>query len=256
MVNINLKSNCIDQKLEAIRHLGLLQVGDGAAIYALSQILENIDEDELIRYETAKSLILLGFWNCYLIEYLINKFRTTHDEIKVEMLSFILRGKYCTVLEDLKPFKDFINTLEELIEAKNLDLAHKACLCIGQLGQKQNEKAINKLIRIYESAKDEEKKSLCLESLVRLFGKKEPKIIQFLISAVPSAKNWTARISAVRLLSNIGANLLSINKLYDPVYKLLLDRLSSDPIKEVRLAIGSSIKELQMFDMAFNTIIK
>ncbi|RMZ95383.1 hypothetical protein BpHYR1_002877 [Brachionus plicatilis] len=256
LLNTNLKSNCIDQKLEAIRHLGLLQVGDGSTIYTLGKILENVEEDELIRYETAKSLILLGFWDCFLIDYLIEKLKTTSDEIKVEILACIIRGKYCTVLEDLEQFKKFISTLEELIDARNLELAQKACLCIGQLGVKHSEKAINKLVRIYEHGKDEEKKSLCLESLVRLFGKKDTKIIKFVIKAVHYAKHWTARISAAKLLSHIGANILSINSLYDDAYRLLLDRLSSDPIREVRLAIGESIKDLQMFDMAFSSIIK
>lgn len=256
MLNINLKSNCIDQKLEAIRHLGLLQVGDGSTVYTLCKILENIDEDELIRYEAAKSLVLLGFWNCFLIDYFINKLNAASDDIKIEILGCIIRGRFCTVLEDLELFPEFIKTLEELIDANNSDLAQKACLCIGQFGNKHNQKAINKLIKIYECNKDEDKKTLSLESLVRLFGQKDKKIIQFLIKAVECAKNWMARISAAKLLSFIGVNILIINNLYDDVFKVLLDRLSGDPIKDVRLNIGNSIKDLQMFDMAFNKIIK
>lgn len=251
-----MKSNCIDQKLEAIRHLGLLQVGDGSTVYTLCNIVENIDENELIRYEAAKSLILLGFWNCFLINYLINKLKSSSHDIKIEILECIIRGKFCTVMEDLSLFPEFIKTLENLVDVVNLDIAQKACLCIGQLGNKNNQKAINKLIKIYECSEDENKKTLSLESLVRLFCQKDGRIIQFLIKTVEYAKNWIARISAVKLLSYIGINILIANNFYDQVYTVLLDRLSSDPIKDVRLKIGDSIRDLQMFDMAFNSIAK
>ena len=42
------------------KHLGLLNVGDSGAIYALSQILASQNETELIKFEAAKSLVLLG----------------------------------------------------------------------------------------------------------------------------------------------------------------------------------------------------
>ena len=60
LLTINLKSNCFDEKKDAIKHLGLLKVGDSAAIYALTQILSNANENELIKFEAAKSLVLLG----------------------------------------------------------------------------------------------------------------------------------------------------------------------------------------------------
>ena len=43
-----------------MKHLGLLNVGDNAVFYTLNNILEDPKEHELIRFETAKTLILLG----------------------------------------------------------------------------------------------------------------------------------------------------------------------------------------------------
>ena len=46
--------------INLLKHLGLLNVGDSGAIYALSQILASQNETELIKFEAAKSLVLLG----------------------------------------------------------------------------------------------------------------------------------------------------------------------------------------------------
>ena len=42
-----------------LQHLGLLRVGDAMVFYALKERMRN-DEDQRVRYEAAKSLILVG----------------------------------------------------------------------------------------------------------------------------------------------------------------------------------------------------
>lgn len=40
--------------------MGLLQTGDNAAIYALKNLLDDKKENEVIKFECAKSLVILG----------------------------------------------------------------------------------------------------------------------------------------------------------------------------------------------------
>ena len=93
MLTINLKSNCFDEKKDAIKHLGLLKVGDSAAIYALTQILSNANENELIKFEAAKSLVLLGDWSDEVCSFLTKYLSIGNVNIKNEIYQTILNGK-------------------------------------------------------------------------------------------------------------------------------------------------------------------
>ncbi|CAF0931369.1 unnamed protein product [Brachionus calyciflorus] len=257
LLNINLRSNCMNQRLEAIKHLGLLQVGDHATVYNLSQILENKTENELIRYETLKSLILLGYWSQSTYTHTINKLKLSSNEIKLEILDCIIRGKSSYFDESLQfLFNDLIKTLQGLIECSNNDISLKSCVCIGHLGCKQDDKSIKKLIFMFENDLNWNKKTICLESLVRIFDTKSPEIINFIFKSIQTAPNWVSRVSAVKLLSHIGPNILSMFDLYDKCYDLLRIRLSDDPIKEVRVTIGNTIRDLQMSNSLQEIIVK
>lgn len=93
LLTVNLKSNCFDEKIDAIKHLGLLKVGDSAAIYALNQILNDPNENELMRFETAKSLVLLGIWNENVCKFFIKHLKSNLLSVKVDILKSILNGK-------------------------------------------------------------------------------------------------------------------------------------------------------------------
>ena len=59
IVHDNLISPHIDERADAAKHLGMLQCGDTLVMYALKERLKH-DEEDRVRYEAAKALILLG----------------------------------------------------------------------------------------------------------------------------------------------------------------------------------------------------
>lgn len=61
----NLISPHVDERIDAAKHLGMLRCGDTLVIYALKERLKH-DESDRVRYEAAKSLILLGMATFYI----------------------------------------------------------------------------------------------------------------------------------------------------------------------------------------------
>ena len=59
IVHDNLISPHVDERADAAKHLGMLQCGDTLVMYALKERLKH-DEEDRVRYEAAKALILLG----------------------------------------------------------------------------------------------------------------------------------------------------------------------------------------------------
>ena len=59
MVHDNLVSSHIEERVDAARNLGQLHCGDAMVLFALKERLEK-DEELRVKYEAAKSLILLG----------------------------------------------------------------------------------------------------------------------------------------------------------------------------------------------------
>lgn len=46
-----------------MKHLGLLKLADNSVVYALNKFVNDENENEIIRFESAKSLVILGnFW--------------------------------------------------------------------------------------------------------------------------------------------------------------------------------------------------
>jgi hypothetical protein len=93
LLSINIKSKSINEKMDAIKHLGLLQVGDTAVQYTLNQLLNDTQEPEILRYECAKSLVLLGFWTEKLVIYLIRYLKFGNVAIQSDLLRAIISGK-------------------------------------------------------------------------------------------------------------------------------------------------------------------
>ena len=155
-----------------------------------------------------------------------------------------------------------------------------ACICIGKLGVKDRPIAIDRLMELYETFSDWNKKALCLETLVKLFDCTDKKTFKFLMSQMEHSPYWSARTSAARLLSFIGKkekpnfNCLFYNfndnffvyivgplavgshEYFSAIYELLETKLANDPIREVRLTIGNTIKDLRIYDIFANRMIK
>ena len=88
-----MKSTVFDEKRDAIKHLGLLKVGDNAIIYTLNQLLTDPTEHEVMRFECAKSLILLGDWNENVCIFLTKYLKDSSPSLKLDIIKTLSNGK-------------------------------------------------------------------------------------------------------------------------------------------------------------------
>lgn len=153
-----------------------------------------------------------------------------------------------------------------------------ACICVGKLGVNDCGEAIDKLISIIESNdKDWNKKSVALEAYVRHFESSKNATIEYILDQIANSPIWVSRSSGLKLLSFVGMLLLIIIPLepgpiiyfnhlgigvisrsdcLDKIYELLEKKLSDDPIREVRLEVGNTMRKLQLFDKVFKRMEK
>lgn len=118
------------------------------------------------------------------------------------------------------------------------------------------------LLRIAETSNDWTHKSLALEALVKLFPEQDASspsaslslLIRLIMEQVEKAPDWMARCSAARLLSYLGGRLILLSGCFEDVFHLLSERLSKDPIREVRVNLGRAIMDLKLYNKIFNKI--
>jgi hypothetical protein len=135
-------------------------------------------------------------------------------------------------------------------------VALDACICIGKLGIKDCEIAVERMSELYEDFEDWNKKAVCLETLVKLFDCTSTTVIKFIIHQIELSPYWTARSSAIKLLSFIGAPVICNHEEFSKIYELLEARLASDPVRGVRQTVGSTIKDLKIYDIFAARMIK
>ena len=60
----------------------------------------------------------------------------------------------------------------------------------------------------------------------------------------------------MKLLSYLGPSVILRSEHLDTIYSLLEKRLSDDPIIEVRYQLGTTMRELKLFDRVYQRMIK
>jgi hypothetical protein len=266
LLNVNLKSSVYDTKMDAIKHLGLLKASDNAVIYALNQILTDPDEkEEMIKFECVKTLILLGDFNEN-VSQLTGKYlnaNSSNRNVKETIINTIVNAKNINYIDKTNQLnRQLIHNLEKLATSNidsdaNEEISLNACICIGKLGLYDNEIGIKRLMQTLESGdKDWHSKTIALEVLVKQFRLKNKQIIFYIVNQVDVSPLWMSRLAGARLLSHLGPNVIHKSEYFEVIWQLLEKKISCDPIREVRLAIGSTIKELHLFEMIFKRAAK
>lgn len=116
------------------------------------------------------------------------------------------------------------------------------------------------LLKIAETSDDWSRKALALEALVKLFPEDESSsstlsvLMRHIMTQMEKAPDWVARCSAAQLLSYLGASRVILSGCFDAVFHLLEDRLSQDPIREVRVSLGRAIMDLKLYSKVFTKI--
>lgn len=144
-----------------------------------------------------------------------------------------------------------IESLIKLLYKRDEKFLLEASICIGKLGVKDCQKAINCLLNIIRNSQDWHQKSLALEAYVRHFDSKEETTIQYVMDQIEKSPLWVSRASALKLLSFIGISVIARSSLLERIYELLEKCLSDDPIREVRQEVGRTMTHLQLYDKVF-----
>jgi hypothetical protein len=152
--------------------------------------------------------------------------------------------------------KNLIETLESLINDADERIALDSCVSIGKLGIKQSKQTKLKLVNIIQTSRNWSHKALALEALVKLFDAKNSKIMKFIMTQLETCSEWMGRCSACKLLSHLGSTVVASSENAEAIYKILETRLSDDPIQEVRLSIGRTIKDLKIYQRTLNKLSK
>ena len=71
------------------------------------------------------------------------------------------------------------------------------------------------------------------------------------MTQIESSPDWIARGSAIKLLSYLGPAVIFRSEHLEPIYRLLERRIAEDPIMEVRLNIGTTVKDLMLFERIY-----
>lgn len=158
-----------------------------------------------------------------------------------------------------------VQLLAELFESFTIvkfdeRIALNSSICIGKLGMKHSVKALKRLYSIIDNTNDSSDywhlKTLALEALIKYFDKKDNKTINYILNQIENSPLWVSRTSAMQLLAYLGPTIIARSDSIEKVYKLLEVRLSDDPIWEVRLEVGKTIKELQLFEKIYVRMAK
>lgn len=257
LLSTNLRSSCHDERRDAIKHIGLLEVGDHGAVHLLTKLLKDPSENEVIKFEAAKSLISLGEWSELACDLFARNLQTGNYNLKLDVIQSVANGKNArfTDLEN-QSIQTLVKLLEEYVLNEDMQISLEACISIGKLGVKTNQLATARLVFLYERFSDWNKKAMCLESLVKLFDCSTRQIFKFIMNQMEMSPYWTARISAIRLLSFMGPVTVCTHECFNELYKLLETRLAHDPVREVRLVISDTIKDLKIYDVFARSMIR
>ncbi len=133
LLSINLKSACFNERRDAIKHLGLLSVGDSAVLFALNKILAGESEHEMHRFEAAKSLVLLGDWNVTVCKYLVQNLSNANQNIVEDLLKVIINSKNVQFVDKREEtVQRLVENLVKIVKGRNVRFALDACICIGK----------------------------------------------------------------------------------------------------------------------------
>ncbi len=257
ILTINLKSACFNERRDAIKHLGLLNVGDNAVLFVLNNIISDESENEIHKFEAIKSLVLLGDWNLNVFKYFAENLDNANQNITQDLLEVIIKSKNIQFIDkSIEIVQNIIENLIKIVKGKNERFALNASICIGKLGVHDCEIAIQRLVNIIEKNYDWDMKSLALEAYVRHFDSESKKTLQYIIYQISRCPIWISRSSALKLLSFMGKSVIIRNNYLDKIYELLEAKLSDDPIREVRLEVGKCMRSLQLFDQVFGRMEK
>lgn len=257
LVHNNLVSERAEERIDAAKHLGLLRCGDTMVFYALKDRMKG-DEDKRVRYEAAKSLILIGCWEEDVQMVIIKYLAIGNTEIRLDLIRTMIDGRNVQyVNKSLSTFPELVKMLSHFCRNPDPDdqIALDAAILLGKLCVADNN-AKNKLKLSLEHNTDTHVKAKSLEILVRQLNCTDSDIVNSIKDMLHKSFVWKHRALAAELLIVLGPkHVLKIAEV-DQLYEILERRLWDEPIKEVRVAAAKALTALGLFGKACEKIEK
>ncbi|XP_052684890.1 uncharacterized protein LOC128164871 isoform X3 [Crassostrea angulata] len=259
LVHTNLVSKRAEERVDAAKHLGLLRCGDTMVFYALKDKMKT-DEDERVRYEAAKSLILVGCWEDEVQQVILKYLVIGNADIRLDLIKTMIDGKNVQyVNKKTNTFPELVKVLSHFCRnpASDDPIALEAAVLLGRLCV-DDDNARAELKRSLESTtSDTHKKAKSLEILVKQLNCTDQDIVLSILDMIKSSFVWKYRVLATELLITLGIkHVCQDPEVVEKVYKILERRLWDDPTVEVRVASAKALTALGMFRRACDTIEK
>ncbi|KAJ8319004.1 hypothetical protein KUTeg_004095 [Tegillarca granosa] len=240
-------------KWERVKHLGLLRCGDAMVFYALKERMKN-DEDQRVRYEAAKSLILIGCWEEDIQRVIIKYLVIGNAEIRQDIIRTMIDGKNVQhVNKNLSTFPELVKVLSHFCRSPDPDDSNAldAAVLLGKLCVADDSAKI-KLKRSLHQSDD----THSLEILVKQLNCTDYDIVMSIMDLLNKSPVWKYRELAANLLIDLGQKVVCSGPDTEKIYEILEKRLWDESQKEVRLAAAKALAALGMFGKACEKIEK
>nr|XP_022312615.1 uncharacterized protein LOC111117711 isoform X4 [Crassostrea virginica] len=259
LVHTNLVSRRVEERIDAAKHLGLLRCGDTMVFYALKEKMR-MDDDERVRYEAAKSLILVGCWEDEVQQVILKYLVIGNVDIRLDLIKTMIDGKNVQyVNKKTNTFPELVKVLSHFCRNPVPDdpIALEAAVLLGRLCV-DDENARAELKRSLESpTSDTHKKAKSLEILVKQLNCKDQDIMLSILDMINMSYVWKYRVLGTELLITLGIAWVSQDQeLWKKTYTVLERRLWDDPTIEVRVASAKAMTALGMFRQACDAMEK
>ncbi|KAK3736717.1 hypothetical protein RRG08_059247 [Elysia crispata] len=255
IVHMNLKSERVGERIDAAKQLGALRSGDTMVFFALKDRLHN-DPVDRVKYEAAKSLILVGCWEDEVVIHILKYLVLGNTEVRADLIQTLIHAKNVQYVDKTIPsVVELVKVLSHLCRNPDPEdlVAFNSAVCLGRLCVK-DESAQARLIRAMEESKDTHLRAKAMEILVKQLHCTNDNVMNHVLKLMQDSPVWKYRALACRLLIALGPRHDFVVRRQDKIYKLLEFKLWDDPTMDVRLAAAKALTALGMFTRACDTV--
>ncbi|XP_074647936.1 uncharacterized protein LOC141903632 isoform X2 [Tubulanus polymorphus] len=257
LVHSGLMSERPDERIDAAIQLGKLRCPDTMVLYQLRSNLKT-DPVHRVRYEAAKSLVLLGSWDEDVMKLVVCQLgqRKNTEEIKLDLVTTIYNGYNIQYMDKkIKHFDILLKILNHFTKSPGPDnkLALESAICLGKLCVADVDAKKRLYDTVLSSSADTHTKANALDVLVRQMNCHEPGIVNAVLDQLCSSPVWKYRHNAAKLIITLGSRYVlqeNPSLTFDEVFERLEWRLWDDLNKLVRLEVAKAITALGMFNKA------
>ncbi|XP_053391343.1 uncharacterized protein LOC123563746 isoform X3 [Mercenaria mercenaria] len=257
VVHVALVSKRAEERRDAAKHLGLLRCGDAMVFFALKERLR-VDEDSRVKYEAAKSLILLGCWDEDVLQIVLKYMVIGNSEIRQDLILNMIDGKNVQYVNKKTPtFPELVKVLSHFCCNPDPEdtIAFDAAVLLGKLCV-MDENAKFRLMRSLEHSTDTHIRAKALEVLVKQLNCTSWEVVQHLLSLFKESPVWKYRALAADLLIVLGKDHVCKRGEEEKIYQILERKLWDDPNRDVRVSAAKALAALGMFGKACERIEK